>query len=69
MGSIDPNGTAADSGIQKGDVILEIQQVPVVDPDKASKIFSAQSDTNHHFAAVLIERGKKRLWVPIALPD
>ena len=67
--SIDPTGTAADSGIEKGDIIVEIQRTPVSTPDQAQRLFEAQSATKHSFAAVLVERGKKHTWIPIAVPD
>jgi serine protease Do len=68
VASVDPNGTAADSGIQKDDVIVEVQRTPVSGPDQALAIFQAQSSTKHPFAAVLVERDKKRTWMPIAIP-
>lgn len=69
VASVDLAGTAADSGIQKGDIIIRVQQTPVSEPDQALRIFSAQSFTKHRFAAVLVERGKKRIWIPIAVPN
>jgi serine protease Do len=67
--SVDPMGTAADSGIKKGDVIVEIQQTPVADPDQAMRLFSVETSIRHHFAAVLVERDKKLSWVPVAVPE
>jgi serine protease Do len=67
--SVDPIGTAADSGIQKGDIIVEIQQTPVSDPEQALHLFSTQAAERHHFAAVLVERDKKLSWMPIAIPN
>jgi len=67
--SIDPTGTAADSGIQKGDIIVEVQQTPVSEPDQALRLFSAQSASKHRFAAVLVEHDKKLSWLPLAIPD
>ena len=32
------SGTAADSGIQKDDIIVEVQQTPVSDPDQALRL-------------------------------
>jgi serine protease Do len=67
--SVDPIGTAADSGIQKGDIIVEIQQTPVSDPEQALHLFSTQAAERHHFAAVLVERDKKLSWMPVAIPN
>jgi S1-C subfamily serine protease len=69
VASVDPIGTAADSGIQKGDIIVEIQQTPVSDPQQASELFAQQADQRHHFAAVLVERDKKLSWIPLAIPN
>jgi serine protease Do len=66
---VDPNGTAADSGIQKGDVILEVQQTPVDDPDQALRMFWAQSSLKRHFAAVLVRHDKTVSWMPLAIPN
>jgi serine protease Do len=69
VASVDPMWTAADSGIQKGDIILEVQQTPISNPDQALRLFQMQSSRKHHFAAVLVERDKKLSWMPLAVPD
>jgi serine protease Do len=69
VGSVDPNGTAADSGIQKGDIIVEVQQTPVSEPDQALRIFWVQSSLKHRFAAVLVEHDKKLSWMSLAIPE
>ena len=68
VASVDPMGTAADSGIQKGDIILEVQQTPVSDPDQALNIFHKEMSQKRKFAAVLVERDKKLSWMPLAIP-
>jgi serine protease Do len=67
--SVDPTGTAADSGIQKGDIIIEVQQTPVSEPDQALHLFTLQSAMKRHFAAVLVEHDKKFSWMPLAMPE
>jgi serine protease Do len=67
--AVEPDGTAADSGIQKGDVIVEVQETPVSEPDQALRIFRAQTSLQHHFAAVLVEHQKQLHWMSIAIPD
>jgi serine protease Do len=69
VASVDANGTAAASGIQKGDVIVEVQQTPVSEPDEALRILWAQSLQQRDFAAILVEHDKKLLWMSIAIPD
>ena len=68
VASVDPNGTAADSGIQKGDIILEVQRTPVSEPDQALRLFRAQTSEKRLFAAVLVEHDKKRSWMAMAVP-
>jgi serine protease Do len=69
VASIDPAGTAADSGIQKGDIIVEVQQTRVSDPGSALRMFSAQSLLKHHFAAVLVRHDNKLSWMSLAIPE
>jgi serine protease Do len=69
VASVDPTGTAADSGIQKGDIIVEAQQTPVFEPDQALRIFMARSRMKHRFAAVLVEHDKQLSWISLAIPE
>ena len=69
VASVDPTGTAADSGIQKGDIIVEVQQTPVSSPDSALRIFRKQSSLKHRFAAVLVRHDKKLSWMSLAIPE
>jgi serine protease Do len=69
VAAVDPTGTAADSGIQKGDVIVQVQQTPVSAPDQALRILQARSSLRQHFAAVLVERDKHLFWLSLAVPD
>ena len=68
VASVDPAGTAADSGIQKGDIVVSVQRTPVSEADQALRIFHMQSFTRRPFAAVLVEHDKKRSWMAIAVP-
>ncbi len=67
--SVDPAGTAASSGIQKGDMILEVQQTPVSEPGQALRVFWAQSSLKQRFAAVLVQHQKKLAWMSLAIPE
>jgi serine protease Do len=68
VAAVDPNGTAADSGIQKDDVIVAVQQTPVSDPGQALSVFWARSFLKRHFVAVLVNRDGKRSWKAVAVP-
>jgi serine protease Do len=67
--SVDPAGTAASSGIQKGDLILEVQQTQISEPDQALRVFWAQSSLKHRFAAVLVQHQKELAWMSLAIPE
>ncbi len=69
VASIDPAGTAAYSGLQQGDVIVEVQQTPVSEPAAALKLIHAPAPKQLHFVAVLVEHDKKRTWMPVAVPE
>jgi serine protease Do len=67
--AIDPAGSAADSGLQKGDVVLRIQQQDVAAPYQALAALRSRELSRQPFAAVLIRRDKQQTWVPVALPN
>lgn len=69
VSGIDPMGTAADSGIQKGDVILQVQEYPVGDPTEALRLIQAQSAFKRGYAALLVQRDGKPTWIAVAVPD
>jgi serine protease Do len=67
--TIDPTGTASDSGLMKGDVILQVQQLTVGSPDQAMQAIQKRIDAKEKFTALLVERDGKASWFPIALPN
>jgi serine protease Do len=69
VSAVEPKGTAADSGIQKGDIIVEVQQTPVTTADQALQVLRAQSAARHRFAAVLVKRDGKDQWLALAAPE
>jgi serine protease Do len=69
ISSVDPSGSAADSGIEKGDIVLQIQQEPVSDPDQALHILRALSAEKRGYAIMLVARNGDQTWIPIAIPD
>jgi len=54
-------GAAARSGIQRGDVVLAVNNVPVFSVDQFTGAVSRATGP----AAVLIQRGNRRLYVPL----
>jgi serine protease Do len=70
VATVDPLGTAADSGLQKGDIILQVQQQPVSSPEQAKSILDAMTTKMHaSYAALLVQRDDKRTWIAIAVPE
>jgi serine protease Do len=65
---IDPTGTAADSGIEKGDLILRVQQVAASDPAQVTRVLDAVPSAEHPYAVALVKRGDVLTWVAIAVP-
>lgn len=66
--TIDPSGSAADSGLQKGDVILRVQMQPVSNPDQVDGLLMARAKSGQDYAAVLVQRDDKQTWIPVSLP-
>jgi serine protease Do len=68
VASVDPTGSAADSGIQKGDIILKVQQTSVAAPDQIPRLITGAPSATRHYAPVLVRRGKKLLWIAVRIP-
>lgn len=67
VAGVDPAGSAASSGIRKGDIILRVQAQSVSSPDQALRALRPQQPGMHDYAAVLLDRNNERLWLPIPL--
>ena len=68
VASVDPTGSAADSGLRPGDIVLEVQHTVVSEPDQALRLLRAGASPSRRFAAVLVEHAKKLSWLSVALP-
>lgn len=55
---VDPDGAAAEAGIRRGDVIVEVDRKPVSDTRELTKRLDGQDDV-----LVLVKRGNSTLWV------
>jgi serine protease Do len=69
VAAVDPKGSAADSDIRKGDIIVQIQAQPVTGPDQVLQTLRSLSAGKRPYAAVLLEHDGQRSWVPVALPE
>jgi serine protease Do len=67
--SVDPIGSAAESGIRKGDILVEIQQTPVSQSDQALQVLRDVASSGRHFAAVLVRHGGTLTWIALEVPD
>ncbi len=67
--NVEPTGTAASSGIQKDDIILQVRQDPVRDPAQALQLMQRQGTLRRPFVAVLVQRDGKPTWIPIATAE
>ncbi|WP_158932979.1 trypsin-like peptidase domain-containing protein [Acidisphaera sp. S103] len=67
VAAVDPAGSAASSGIKKGDIILRVQAQSVSSPDQALRALQAAIPGTHDYVAVLLERNNEPLWLPIPL--
>ncbi|WP_428485199.1 trypsin-like peptidase domain-containing protein [Rhodopila sp.] len=65
---IEPSGSVADSGLQKGDVIVQVEQQAVSTPEQAVAALAARVAAKQPYAAVLVRRDGKESWIPIGLP-
>jgi S1-C subfamily serine protease len=62
---VDPAGSAAISGIQTGDIILKVQRTNVTAADQVPLLIATAPPEARHFAAVLMRRGMKPLWMAV----
>ena len=62
--SVDPNGAAAQVGIQAGDVIQEVNRQPVRTPEEMR---SALQKSGNHAPLLLVNRGGQTQYVPVPL--
>jgi serine protease Do len=69
LADINPSGSAADSGLRKGDVILRVQQQAVATPDQVLNALQSRIAAKQAYAALLVKRDDKQTWMPIALPE
>jgi serine protease Do len=67
--SVDPAGTAAESGIRKGDIVIEIQHAPVSQSDQALQVLRDVASGGRHFAAVLVRHEQTLSWIALEVPD
>jgi serine protease Do len=66
--SIDQNSPIADRGIRPGDVIVELQRHPLMNPADVQKQLDALKKEGKKTALMLVMRGDEQRFVPVTLP-
>jgi serine protease Do len=64
---VDANGPAADKGLQKGDVIVEIDQKAVGSPQEIDKRVSEAKKNGYRVVTLLVYRGGDYQWVAVRI--
>jgi serine protease Do len=67
--SVAPTGTAAESGIRKGDILVEIQQTPVTQSDQAWRALRDAASSDRHFAAILVRHDRTLSWIDLEMAN
>jgi serine protease Do len=63
VAGVQPGSQAAEAGVQKGDVILEVNRQPVASVQDLTKKLDGSQDKNH--LLLLVQRGSGKLFVPL----
>jgi serine protease Do len=62
------DGTAAEAGVAVGDIIVQMQQEKVVDPDDVERLMNAARQHQRHYVAMLVKRDTEGLrWLAMSL--
>ena len=67
VADVDPDGAAADAGLNPGDVVLKLQQEPVTQPDDLKRVLDAARLQKKHYALLLVRAADGVKWVPLDL--
>jgi serine protease Do len=69
LDGVDPAGSAADSGLRKGDMVLQVQRQVVSTPDEVLAALQSRIAAKQPYAALLVKHDGKQSWMPISLPQ
>ena len=67
IAKVDPNGSAADSGLQEGDLIASVGNVKVATPDEFEKQVKAARDRCLKAVLLQVTNGKETRFVALSL--
>ena len=68
VGAVDPNSDAGQKGVQAGDVILSINQLPTPTPEAAAAIVDAARRAGRNTVLLQVKRGNRGMRHPRPLP-
>jgi serine protease Do len=62
------DGAAADAGLSAGDVVVQVQQEKVADPEDITRLIMLARQQQRRYVAVLIQRNTEGLrWLAMSL--
>jgi serine protease Do len=64
---VDPNSQAAERGIQTGDTILWVDNLPVTSPAEVEKVIADARSGGKEAILLRIKSGERTLFVPLSL--
>jgi len=67
VAEVDPDGAAARAGIQRGDLILEVNRSPVTKPEQVSAAVSKAKPGD--VVLLRVKRGSNASFVPVRIPE
>ena len=56
VSKVAPGGTASEAGVKNGDVIVQVQQQTVTEPDEVVRVMALAQQQQRHYLAVLVQR-------------
>jgi serine protease Do len=67
--SVDPASTAAEGGVQKGDILVQVEQTPVSQSAQASQALRDEASKNQQYVAVLVRHNGTLSWLALEVPE
>jgi serine protease Do len=64
---IAPDGTAADAGVNAGDVVVEIQQEKVTAPEDVARLMALARQQQRRYVAMLVHNADGMRWIALSL--
>jgi serine protease Do len=62
-----PDGTAADAGLNPGDVVIEVQLEKVASPEEVARLLSLARQRQRRYVAMLVQNADGLRWIALSL--